>query len=348
VVIPRPVLAASLSVDARLQRRAVTIDDLDAVVELLAASDLAVLGRTDHTPDEVAKDLRDEDIRHEGWYDDRGALVAYGFVMRSGESSKVVVDCYAAQDADPSVGPDLVTHLENRAAEVAAEAGHDHAVLHTGVYRQDERTASWLRGRGFTVGTTFTRMRIDLDPQHPVEVPALPQGVEIRRTDGSEDDLRTGHRLQEEAFTEHYGHVARDFAHYRKRFEERGPGWSTLYLVELDGEPVAELIGTKQFEDDDDCGYVRSIGVLSGGRGRGIAKALLRQYFAHCQAQGRAGVLLHVDVSNVTNALGVYQSVGMRSGLEIDAWAKTVTAPAARAVVGATAATAAVDAGTPA
>jgi mycothiol synthase len=319
-------LGASLTVDSRLNRRTVTIDDLDAVVELLAASDIAVLGRTDYTPDEVASDLRDEDIRHEGWYDERGRLVAYGLVMRSGESSKVVIDCYVAQDAGPSVGPDLVAHLERRAAEVAAEVGHDRAVLDTGVYRQDERTAGWLRGRGFVVGTTFTRMRIDLDPKHPVEVPDLPAGVAVRLTDGGDDALRTGHRLQEAAFTEHYGHVEEDFAHYRKRFEERGPGWSTLYVGELDGEPVAELVGTKQFEDDDDCGYVRSIGVLREGRGRGIAKALLRQYFADCQEQGRAGVLLHVDVSNVTGALGVYESVGMRPVLEIDAWAKTVTA----------------------
>jgi len=120
--------------------------------------------------------------------------------------------------------------------------------------------------------------------------------------------------------------VAETFEHYRKRFEEHGEGWSTLYLAELDGEPVAELIGTKQFEPDDDCGYVRSIGVVRAGRGRGIAKAMLRRYFADCQAQGRAGVLLHVDVSNVTNALGVYESVGMRPVLEIDAWAKTVAA----------------------
>jgi hypothetical protein len=55
---------------------------------------------------------------------------------------------------------------------------------------------------------------------------------------------------------------------------------------------------------------------------RGVAKALLRQYFSDQQAAGRAGVLLHVDVANVTNALGLYESVGMRPVLEIDAWAK--------------------------
>ena len=33
-------------------------------------------------------------------------------------------------------------------------------------------------------------------------------------------------------------------------------------------------------------------------------------------------MLLHVDVANVTSALRLYESVGMRPVLEIDAWAK--------------------------
>ena len=33
-------------------------------------------------------------------------------------------------------------------------------------------------------------------------------------------------------------------------------------------------------------------------------------------------MLLHVDLANVTNALGLYESVGMRPVLQIDAWTK--------------------------
>ncbi len=33
-------------------------------------------------------------------------------------------------------------------------------------------------------------------------------------------------------------------------------------------------------------------------------------------------MLLHVDVANVTGALRLYESVGMRAVLEIDAWGK--------------------------
>lgn len=53
----------------------------------------------------------------------------------------------------------------------------------------------------------------------------------------------------------------------------------------------------------------------------GVATALLRTYFSACQQAGRAAVMLHVDVANVTGALRLYESVGMAPVLEIDAFA---------------------------
>jgi len=69
---------------AGLLRRRLGADDLLAVLGLLAAADQAVLGRTDFTVTEVESDLRDERREHQGWYDDVGALVAYGWVCRVG------------------------------------------------------------------------------------------------------------------------------------------------------------------------------------------------------------------------------------------------------------------------
>jgi ribosomal protein S18 acetylase RimI-like enzyme len=103
---------------------------------------------------------------------------------------------------------------------------------------------------------------------------------------------------------------------------ERGDDYAQVYLAELDGEPVGLLVGTRQFEPDEDAGYVRTLGVRPAGRGRGVGTALLRDYFARSHRDGRRAVLLHVDVANVTGALRVYESVGMRPVLEIDAWAK--------------------------
>jgi mycothiol synthase len=301
-----------------LHRRSLALDDLPAVVDLLTACDLAVFGRTDFTVVEVEGDLRDERRESHGWYDDAGTLVAYGWVSRAGNSSKVELDAYVHPSHDVATGVELLAALETRGRALAADAGHDHAVFDTGAYRGDERTRQWLRARGFEVGTTFTRMRIDFDGSPPL--PEATPGVTVRRSDGGDADLRLAHRLDKESFKEHYGEVAQDFDAFRKKFAEHG--WSTLWLAELDGTPVGLLIGTRQFEVDEDAGYVRRIGVVPTGRGHGVAKALLRNYFSASQGEGRVAVLLHVDVANVTNALGVYESVGMRPVLEIDAWAK--------------------------
>ena len=305
---------------AALHRRPVSVADLPAVAELLTASDLAVLGRTDFTETEMAADLRNENMEHQGWYDDAGALVAYGWVQRIGDSSKVQIDVYVHPSQDAAVGVELLATLEDRGRTLAAEAGQDHAVFDIGAYRQDERTREWLRARGLEVATTFTRMRIDF--VGPVAEPRPIPGVTVRRSDADEADLRVAHAIDQESFTEHYGEVAQDFDEFRKRFAEHGDGWSTLWLAELDGTPVGLLVGTRQFEEDYDARYVHRLGVIPSGRGHGVAKALLRHYFSTSQREGRAAVLLHVDVANVTNALGVYESVGMRPILEIDAWAK--------------------------
>ena len=297
-----------------------SVDDLPAVLGLLTAADQAVLGRTDFTVTEVESDLRDERKEHQGWYDDAGALVAYGWVSRVGESPKVEVDAYVHPSRDVAIGVALLAALEDRGRALAAEAGHDHVVFDTGAFRQDERTRHWLSARGFEVGTTFTRMRIDFDG--PVDQPKQTAALTVRRSDASEGDLRLAHALDEKSFTEHYGEVAQDFDTFGKRFAEHGEGWSSLWLAELGGTPVGLLVGTRQFEEDDDAGYVRRLGVIPEGRGHGVAKALLRHYFSTSQREGRAAVLLHVDVANVTDALRVYESVGMRPILEIDAWTK--------------------------
>jgi ribosomal protein S18 acetylase RimI-like enzyme len=265
-------------------------------------------------------DLRNMNMEHHGWYDDAGALVAYGWVQRVGRSSKVQIDVYVHPSQGAAVGVELLATLEDRGRALAAEAGQGHAVFDVGAYRQDERTREWLGARGFEVATTFTRMRIDFDG--PFAQPEPVAGLTVRRSDADEADLRVAHAIDEESFTEHYGEVAQDFDEFRKKFAEHGEGWSTLWLAELDGTPVGLLVGTRQFEEDDDAGYVRRLGVIPSGRGHGVAKALLRHYFWASQGEGRVAVLLHVDVANVTNALGVYESVGMRPILEIDAWAK--------------------------
>ncbi len=304
-----------------LTPRRLGADDLDAVCDLLTASDLAVLGQIDFTPGDIESDLTSDTLEAYG-VDHDGRLVGYAWVGRVGDSSKVEIDVYVHPDhPDQGLGPALLTFLEARAKDLAEAGGHDHALLDLGVYRQDERTRGWLSASGFETGTTFVRMRIDLDG--PVEPSAGTPRLAVRPAE-TDEDLRTAHDVAERSFTEHYGHVPTTYDQWHKRLTERGLDFARVWLAEDDGTAIGVLVGNRQFEPDENAGYVRTLGTLPDARGRGAGKALLRHYFAVCQAEGRTAVYLHVDVANVTDALRLYESVGMREFLTIDAWLKRV------------------------
>ena len=302
-------------------QRRLTEADLDDVCRVLAASDLAVVGFVDFTREEVAADLRRADGEAYGWYDAAGSMRAYGWVTHSAGSNQVELDLYVHPDHDASLGHHVLASLEERGRELAAAAGHDEPWFGTGIYRADARTREWLTTAGYDVRTTFTRMRIDLDPAASYLSPATE--VVLRRIDPTDEDgLRTAYEIEEEAFTEHYGHVRRSYEWWRDRLVAHGPDWATVFLAEVGGEPLGVMVTTRQFATDEDADYVRTLGVLPGGRGRGVAKAMLRDCFAAARRAGHRAVLLHVDVANVTGALRLYESVGMRPVLEIDAFAK--------------------------
>ena len=307
--------------------RRLTTDDLAAVCRVLEASDLAVVGFVDFTPEEVAADLARDDLEAYGWYDDAGTLHGYGWLSLAAGSNNVEVDLYVHPDHDAALGHQALAVLEARGRDLVTEAGHDEPWFGMGVYRADDRTRGWLQAAGYTAQTTFVRMRVDLDPTQPVEVP--PTDVVVRRVT-DEADLRRAHEIEEASFLEHYGNVPITFESWQQRLVKQGPDWAQVFLAEGDGDPLGLMITTRQFEPDEDAGYVRTLGVLPAGRGNGVAKAMLRDCFAAAQRAGRTAVLLHVDVANATGALRLYESVGMRAVLEIDAFAKgTSSVPAA-------------------
>ena len=300
-------------------RRPVGPDDLDEVVALLAACDTAVVGFVDFTPDEVLADLRRTDHERVGWYDDGGTLVAYGWVSHAPGSNQCEADLYVHPEHDAALGPEVLAHLEDRAWLLVEHAGYDEPFIGVGVYRQDARAQAWLEGAGYHRGTTFTRMRIQLD--HPTPAPSA--AVAIREVQPDDEvGLRVAHEIAEESFVEHFAHVPMTFEAWRKRLTTYGENWSKVWLAEVDGEPVGLMVTTNQFVETDDAGYVRTLGTRTSARGNGVGTALLLDHFARAAADGRTAAILHVDVANVTGALRLYESVGMRPVLEMDAWVK--------------------------
>ncbi len=268
----------------------------------------------------------DVDLSRDAWLvaDEVGTANAWGWVAAAGGSDHLDLDYYVDPAAPPGLASALLDLLENRAAEVTTLTGHRRAVADKALYRSDTAGARLLEGRGYRVATTFNRMRVDLDD--PVDG-TTPPGVAIRRVGGrdAEADLRAAFAIKQVSFAEHFGHVPREYDDWVRSLDARSDvDWSQLWLAELDGEPVGMLLGTDQFAADENAGYVLTLGVLPAGRGRGVAKALLREHFREQQRRGRTAALLHVDTANVTSALQLYESVGMRPVLQLDVWRKEI------------------------
>ncbi|WP_067185448.1 GNAT family N-acetyltransferase [Microtetraspora niveoalba] len=305
--------------------------DAEAIHELVAEHDTKVVGRPDATLDDVAEVLGELDLDADGWLvyeSDR--LVGWGWACPKGTSDNVDIDVQARV---PAVADWLWDRVLERAVEIARGLGHDRARVDIGIYREDAELRAAAQERGLAPATSFHRMRIDHPGGAPAAEPEIPSGVTVESGEPDEERLRTAHRIQQEGFARHFGFVPRTFDEWVSAMEASPANdWSQLLVARVDGEPAAMLLGTDHFLSDEGCGYVRTLAVLPGFRGRGLGRLLLRTAFAADARRGRAGTILHVDSNNVTPALDLYLSVGMRRVLAIDAWqADLPTGPASEA-----------------
>ena len=316
--------------DGTSWRRA-TPDDATAIFELVAERNTSVVGFADLTMDDIVDELDEPgfDRERDGWlvHGDDGRLLGWAWAFGRSASASVDIDVHWR---DVDVARWLFGMALARAAEMAATAGHDHAAVDMGVYRVDEEQRALMVEHGFEAATSFHRMRIDHDGARPE--PLLPEGVEVRLGPGDEELRRTAHAIHQASFAAHYGFVPQEFEAWHQALEASSThDWTQLQVLLVDGEPAGLLVGNNQFVEDEDCGYVRIVGVLDQYRGRGLARLLLERAFARDVEAGRVGTLLHVDTANTTPALDLYLSVGMRAVLAIDMWHRDVPAAPAEA-----------------
>lgn len=303
------------------------LDDLPEIYRLLVAHDIAVLGYPDLTED----DLRDE-FTESGFYpatdawlarDPSGEVAGYAWACRKGTAADIDIDFYVHPEADPGLGAGLLTIVERRACEIGRELGHDNVRTIIGCYRVAHDEAALLAERGFTVVTTFHRMQVALDSE--LADPPVPPGVTVAVCGADEALLRAAHDVKETSFRGHFGFRPETFEEWYDRNDKRSvTDWSQVWYAEVDEEPAGMLLATNAFVPTNNAGYVQTLGVHPRLRGRGLAKLLLRTAFAEMRRRGRTIAILGVDTNNTTNALGLYESVGMRPTLEIDVWRKPI------------------------
>jgi ribosomal protein S18 acetylase RimI-like enzyme len=301
--------------------------DVAAVVALLDACDTAAVGQPDSGADEVSGLLASEQTDHEATVLVRrgDALVGFVWVERDRGAAQTWVDVYVHPvDGDDALRDAAFAHGLEAARRHRAEAQASAWSLRAGCFASDEPLVRACERAGFERVRRFWRMRIDLTSSAvPEQPPALPPGVDlvVARTRA---DRQRCHAVRDSAFADHWHNVPRDFDDWMAQNDaaaEDPDGW---WLLTVDGVDAAIcLLDDSRLEHGG--GYVRTLGVRPGHRGRGLARLLLRRAFVRYRDLGRSGVELSVDSENTTGALRLYEDVGMRVHRVIDAWSRSAT-----------------------
>ncbi len=261
--------------------------------------DVAVLGRSDYSLEELHDEWRDLDVERDSWVvEGDGRIAGFGSVeQRDGHWR---VDAYV----DPAVwgrgvGRLLVEELE---AEVASRGARR---VENAVLLRDLRAQGLLVSCGYREIRRFQHMRIELDAEPPA--PRWPAGLTHGRFD--ERDAEAFHAALEDAFADHWEWEALAFEDWRRLELERDGYAPELWSVVRDGDEI--VAGTVCLPERLGAGWVARVFTRRAWRGRGIGEALVRQAFRDFWQRGQPVVGLGVDAQSTTGANRLYERLGM-------------------------------------
>jgi ribosomal protein S18 acetylase RimI-like enzyme len=280
--------------------------DLDAVLAVIVARDVADLGAPDFTRDDLEQDWREP-----GWQLGRDARVAEqdGRIVGYADLRRQVAQGYVHPEAEGrGIGSGLLAWLERRAAAPDAPGR-----LRQLVPESNRRARELLGAAGWRPAWTYWRLAIDLDAPPPAA--ASPAGVELRTLALPEDGLEI-HGVSESAFAalgDHDPETFEEFDAEHLAAHDLDPSLSPVAVVE---GRVAGFALVRRWSDQN-RGFVNLLAVAPAHSGRGVGRALLHAAFAACRSAGLRGATLGVGGHN-ERALGLYERAGMRREWRVD------------------------------
>ena len=182
--------------------------------------------------------------------------------------------------------------------------------LWLGVQSNDLAYKNLLESREFTILRKYwtLEMRIPVENQSTSDSLGVIRELDLNK----EDELRAFHEVHQDAFSQHFGFMPRQFNEWselvlRHKVEINLQAW----LISVNGVPA----GFVDFNDEqlhNDSGYVSGLGVRQAFQGKGLGEALLRHAIQINSELGRSKLCLSVDAGNESGALRLYEKVGMK------------------------------------
>jgi ribosomal protein S18 acetylase RimI-like enzyme len=161
-------------------------------------------------------------------------------------------------------------------------------------------------------------MGIDFGDAPPATSPS-PPGI----------DLRAYRAADEERLRDGLNDVFRDDPFFSQLSSERFRAEyldalgmdAALWVLAWDEDELAGFaLGFAAWHGESGSGEVKSVGVRPPWRRKGLGEALVRSTFVRLHARGLRRIFLGVDASNETDAVRLYERVGMRIVRQADNW----------------------------
>ncbi len=303
--------------------RAVSMDDVPALLNLVERLTTVVLGEPDASEAEMRDDLTGAhfDLAKDTFIavapDGRATAYGQGYDERTGTGwVDVYIDPAIEDEFFYATADAAIAAAVARVAESAKSRGESAVRVTSNLYETETRMRSAYERAGLVVETVYWRLQRPFGSDEVLEQPVVPPGFSVAKVDPGDDEvIEQAYHLFHETFSEHHGHegpqkTLADFVEDHRGAESFDP--EAWWFAWQSDTPVGLLIGDNR-RAEQGVGYVPAIGVQKHLRGRGIARALLLSAFVDYQRRGRSGVQLGVDTGNTTGATRLYDSVGMTS-----------------------------------
>ncbi|HLZ55464.1 MAG TPA: GNAT family N-acetyltransferase [Ktedonosporobacter sp.] len=305
--------------------RAPTIDDIEAVTNLVQTNEIALDGAIDTTLDEVSTywQTPDFNLATDAWV----VLSPEGRIIGSADlDHSQHVRLYSNGDVHPDyqgrgIGSYLLSLTEARALEHIPLAAPDARVtLHAGVSSRNIAAQQLLEKHDYRLIRHFWRMGIELN-----EAPLIAQWAEDitvqTMTVGMEHAV---HEADEEAFQDHWGHMPHTFEEWSHWTVKRSGFDPSLWFLAMDGDQIA---GFALCQDEKEAGgWVHDLAIRRPWRRKGIGLALLHHAFAEFYRRNIHNVYLGVDAQSLTGATRLYERAGMHVVRQFNRYEKELRA----------------------
>ncbi len=299
-----------------MRLRAPVLKDVDGVLAVIIARDVADLGAPDFTREDLLEEwgLSEFSLAHDAAVaeDGEGRIVGYVAVRRAGALVAVAPD-----HEGRGIGTQLLRFAEQRQRELGVLRHRQW------VAAANERGHALLRGAGYAFVRSYWRLErplTQLDPE--LEVPA---GLALRHLDAERDGVDL-HAIDDAAFAaipDYEPHSQAAFREEHLLAHDLDSELSWIAERESDRRVVAFLLARRH--RDESVGYVDILAVAPDHQGRGLGALMLQRAMAGFAAAGLARAQLGVASDN-PRALRLYERAGMTTRFRIDTVERAPTA----------------------